>query len=220
MASIVTKHPSRSKSFHSSGMAVISLDFSSTATWARTIRFSTAHALTRCKAFFPCTASWERLNVLPSMAMTPGIFPVIPRTQFRKHSSNCLGSIRANTRPKVSCEGMPLGRSKKVLSQVSFVLPNDSISTHPSAPQRTPTIAMRMISSNWCRLVLSTLGSSIPSKMLYRVFILSSIFYPRHQAVLVCILSPPPNLDAIALRTKDIPLLLMLPLAKITGREI
>ena len=158
------------------------MDFSSTASWARTIRFSVAHALTKCRAFFPFAASWERLNVLPSLATTPVIFSVTPRTQFRKHSSNCLGSMRANTRPNVSCEGMPLGNSKKGFSHDSFVLPNDSMSTHPSAPQRTPQIAMRMISSHWCRLVLSTLGSSRLSKMLCKLFVLSSSIFPplRH----------------------------------------
>jgi hypothetical protein len=52
---------------------------------------------------------------------------------------------------------MPLGNSKKVFSQASFVLPNVSISTHPSAPQRTPKIAIRMMGSQ-----LVPLGSLHP----------------------------------------------------------
>jgi hypothetical protein len=60
------------------------LDFSSTAIWASTILCSAAHARKGCRAFFPFVASWERLNVLPSMAMTPVIFSVTPRTQERQ----------------------------------------------------------------------------------------------------------------------------------------
>jgi hypothetical protein len=94
----------------------------------------------------------------------------------------------------VSCDGTLFGRCKKVFSQASFVLPKDSMSSHPSAPQRTSTIAMRMIYSNWCRLVLSIPGSSMPLKMLCRVVVLSSsVFQLRYHAVLVCILLPLPK---------------------------
>src|SRR5438552_7586750 len=52
IASIVTIHPSRARSFKSSGMAVISLDFSFTATWASTIRFSTSPGTDHMERFF------------------------------------------------------------------------------------------------------------------------------------------------------------------------
>ena len=49
-------------------MAVISLDFSSVATWPRAIPCSLAQALTMCSGPSPWAASWDRRHVLPSMA--------------------------------------------------------------------------------------------------------------------------------------------------------
>ena len=49
-------------------MAVISLDFSSVATWPRAIPSSLAQALTMWSGPRPCDASWDRRLVLPSMA--------------------------------------------------------------------------------------------------------------------------------------------------------
>ena len=51
-------------------MAVISLDFSSVATWPRAIPSSLAQALTMCSGPRPLAASWERRQVLPSMAIS------------------------------------------------------------------------------------------------------------------------------------------------------
>ena len=51
-------------------MAVISLDFSSVATWPRAIPSSLAQALTMCSGPSPWAASWERRHVLPSMAIS------------------------------------------------------------------------------------------------------------------------------------------------------
>src|SRR5579883_306089 len=53
MASMVTTAPLRSNSSSSSGMAVISLDLASVATWANVRRFATAQALTTCTAERP-----------------------------------------------------------------------------------------------------------------------------------------------------------------------
>ena len=50
MASIETTAPCRSSNPSSSGMAVISFDFSATARWASTQRARPAKALTRCTA--------------------------------------------------------------------------------------------------------------------------------------------------------------------------
>ena len=77
-----------------------------------------------------------------------------------KHSWKRSGSSRENTSPKVSWDGMPLGRSKKVRNHSSLLLPNISTWTHESAPQITAQMATVMTSSNWCRLHRSILGSS------------------------------------------------------------
>ena len=70
MASIVTIAPEIESIFSSSGIAVISLDFSSTATWPSSRWLAVAQAWTMCKADFPLARSKERRRVLPSMAMT------------------------------------------------------------------------------------------------------------------------------------------------------
>src|SRR6266849_790633 len=84
MASMVTMHPSNCSSSKSSGMAVISLDFSSIATCPSTSRASVAQALTRCNSFLPLPRSYERLAVLPSMATTPLIFSFKLCTELAK----------------------------------------------------------------------------------------------------------------------------------------
>jgi hypothetical protein len=60
MASIETKAPSRSMRSTSAGMAVISLDFSSVASWPSTRRSVVANADTKCRAFCPRLWSWLR----------------------------------------------------------------------------------------------------------------------------------------------------------------
>src|SRR5438034_1434171 len=159
IASMVIIQPERDSFWSNNGMAVISFDFLSTATCANTRRFSAAHALTICNAFFPSFLSAERRSVLPSMASTPSTAPLIPCTHSKKHASNSTGLRCANTRPNVSCDGIPFGNSKIVLSYASFERPNCSTSTHPSAPQIVPHIATIMISSSLCLFVLSILGS-------------------------------------------------------------
>ena len=52
------------------GIAVISLDFSSVATWPKAIPSSLAQALTMCSGPRSCDASWDRRFVLPSMAIS------------------------------------------------------------------------------------------------------------------------------------------------------
>src|SRR5205823_4968645 len=69
-----------------------------------------AQALTRCSASRPRRRSAERRSVLPSTAITwPAASPSTAWTQAMKHCWNSAGSSRANTRPKVSCDGMPPG---------------------------------------------------------------------------------------------------------------
>jgi hypothetical protein len=66
-----------------------------------------------------------------------------PRSTFlRKPAWNCLRSKRADTRVKMSCEGIPLGNSRNVRNQSSCAWPNSSPSYHLSDPAMTAQIAM------------------------------------------------------------------------------
>ena len=124
IASIVTIQPFISSRFSNSGMAVISLDFSSVIICPSVTRFSDAQALTTWIADLLDDLSWERRKVLPSIATTcPFVTLQTDRIQFRKRSSNSFGFITENTLPKVSWEGMPLGNFKNVLSQSYFAFP-------------------------------------------------------------------------------------------------
>ncbi len=121
MASMVTMHPARSSSCSSLGMAVISLDFSSTLAWPSTKPLAEAHTLTMWMACLPRVRSWERRTVLPSMATTsPWVTWATAWTHSMKQRWNWSGSNRAKTSPKVSWEGMPLGNSKKDLNHSSL----------------------------------------------------------------------------------------------------
>ena len=60
----------------------------------------------------PAARSCALRKVLPSMAMTPAIVSLRLCTHWKKQASNCTGSRRAKTRPKVSWEAMPLGNSR------------------------------------------------------------------------------------------------------------
>ncbi len=105
---------------------MISFDLVSTATWPSVSRASQAQvALTRCSGFLPAAVSNEPRSVLPSMATTS------PATAACRAASshNCwmqainwAGSRRAKTRPKVSCEGIPLGKSRNVRKKSSLAL--------------------------------------------------------------------------------------------------
>ena len=66
MASMVTKAPLTSSRSSRAGMAVISLDLASTATWPSDRFCAVAQALTRCNG--PSFAEPEPRRVLPSMA--------------------------------------------------------------------------------------------------------------------------------------------------------
>ena len=134
-------------------MAVISLDFSSTATWPSSRWLAVAQAWTRCKADWPLARSNDRRRVLPSMAMTcRSVASCRASIQPRKPFRNSSGSSRSKRRRKVSCEGMPLGRSRKVFSQSCLALPKSSMSSQESAPATTAQMAMAtMSSSSWSR---------------------------------------------------------------------
>src|SRR6266699_1483098 len=72
IASMVTSAPSRARRESKAGMAMISFDFSSTASWPSTRWRSVAKAETRCSARRPAASSWLRREVLPSSATRPG----------------------------------------------------------------------------------------------------------------------------------------------------
>src|ERR1039458_6729915 len=98
MASTVTTVPANSSAFNSLGMAVISLDFSSTLRWASTRLLVLAQAETICtKAFLP--ASRVPHSVLPSMPTTsPAVNLAIDEAHATKPRSISSGSSAANTR--------------------------------------------------------------------------------------------------------------------------
>src|SRR5580693_1176081 len=155
-------HTDTSKIFSNSGIAVISLLLSSTFTSPSTSPLSRAHALTICTAPFPFLRSWLRLDCFPSIATTSCfVFAYTDPIHPRKHSRNSPGSIRANTRAIVSCDGMPLGSSRNPLNHSSFDLPKSSISSHVSAPQIIAQIPITSMSISLCRLVRSIRGSLI-----------------------------------------------------------
>ena len=131
MASLVTMHPLNSSSSSSRGMAVISLDFRSVFTCPKVRVLAEPQALTRWMACLPALLSWERRTVWPSMATTsPGSRSATPWLHSIKHSWkhswNRSGSKRENTSPKVSRDGMPLGRSRKERNHSSLLLPKSS----------------------------------------------------------------------------------------------
>src|SRR4051812_30084734 len=73
--------------------------------------------------------------------------------------------MRKNTRRKVSCEAIPLGKSKNFLNQLSFARPNSSISSQVSAAQIVAHTAITRISTNWWSFVRSRRGSGTSPKL-------------------------------------------------------
>ena len=88
-------------------MAVISFDFSSTASCPSTSRLVVAKADTRCRAFWPRFRSWLRREVLPSIATRPGLSGQHSATHDEKQAANRSGSIRFMTVRNQSAQGMP-----------------------------------------------------------------------------------------------------------------
>jgi hypothetical protein len=80
--------------------------------------------------------------------------------QDRQHGGTRWGWRRANTRPQVSCEGMPCGKVRKVGSQACGLVPKRALSWTPAPPVRRVHTAMTRISSRGCCLVRSRRGSS------------------------------------------------------------
>jgi hypothetical protein len=157
---MVTVAPSRASRRRSAGIAVISLDLASVATWPSTRPLAVAQALTRCSASLPVRRSCDRRRVLASTATTcsPGA-PTTARTQRRKQRRISSGSSRPNTRPNVAWDGIPPGSARNVLSHACCSRPKVSTATQSSAPQSTAQSAMVTISTSGCTFDRSTRGS-------------------------------------------------------------
>src|ERR1700733_3212964 len=158
MASMVTKAPLRSKSFKSSGIALISFDLPSTATSPKLNWAWLAQALTMCSGFFLAVA--EPRRVLPSMARW--LRPTRSDTscsQAMQQRLKTAGSSLAKTRSKVSCEGMPLDNFKKRLNQPIRLAAKSTMSVQPSQLAMTPHRAMATISNKQCSVRPRTRGS-------------------------------------------------------------
>jgi len=156
----------------SSGTAVISFDLPSTQRWPSTRPCSLAQALTTCSG--DCSRPWskERRIVLPSMATTSrSNLSTSEPTHAMNPALKASGSIRMNTRRKVSCEGMPFGSSRNVLSQASLLRPYSAMSSQLSAQAITADTAMTKISSKRCSTLPEPRGSSIAPKYCPRLSI-------------------------------------------------
>jgi hypothetical protein len=146
MASMLTTAPSRLRpaaSFSSNtGMAVVSLVLSSTASCPRTRRLLVAKAETRCSAARPLARSWLRLTVLPSMAIASRGSGQQARTQSMKQAANRSGSIRFIMMLSQRPEGIPQlnGRNRRKNSRWPFPSRRRprSCRTRRSSRRRTP----------------------------------------------------------------------------------
>ena len=133
IASVVTTQPSSESISSSFGMAVISLDPSSTATWPKTSRAPQAQAETRCKDEASVARSYERRSVSPSTATMPCAASAKRCMKREKHASNRAGSSRRNTRPNVSWLGTPRRSGRKRRRNPSLARPNTAMSEQSSA---------------------------------------------------------------------------------------
>src|SRR5215211_2877864 len=73
--------------------------------------------------------------------------------------------MRRKTRRKVSCDGIPLGKARDFLNQLSLAHPNSAISSHVSAAQMVAQTAMTRMSTNLWSLVRSRRGSGTSPKL-------------------------------------------------------
>ena len=127
IASMVMIAPLMSTSLRSSGIAVISLDFSAQATCPSDRPYSLAQTLTECRAPRPFLRSWLRRAVLPSIGRTGRSTPVAAAafarsefSQFTKQAWKAAGFSAIRTRRKTSLRGTPLGRSSASMRNSSL----------------------------------------------------------------------------------------------------
>lgn len=84
--------------------------------------------------------------------------------QLEKHSWNDVGSIKENTRPRVSCDGRPCSRDKYCSNHVRFILANFSMATQLSHPQITAHSVIKKMSSSLCNCFLCRRGAVMSLK--------------------------------------------------------
>ncbi len=170
IASLVTMVFSKDNTFKSSGIAVISLDFSSVFTWPKTRLFSLAQVLTMWIGdFFPPDLGplwsyrlWlsllyhsEQLMFLPIPQSSTRIvhYQWQKMPDWRSREKECHWEVQ-----------------EKFAGKSSFSRAYCSISFQVFAPQITEIIPIRRMSSNLWSLVKSRLGSSIWSKISFSLF--------------------------------------------------
>jgi hypothetical protein len=83
------------------------------------------------------------------MATTSPLVNVVSaEAQSRNACARAWGFSIAKVRPRVSCEGIPFGRSRNVRNHASLALPKYSIPTKELAPQITAhTDSTKMLES-------------------------------------------------------------------------
>ncbi len=113
IASMVTMAPASSRRRSSSGIAMISLDFSDTASCPSTSCWPVAQADTVCSGPRALDRAWLRRAVFPSMAIVSGPAMRSRSTQLAKHVLNRSGSMAAITSHSMSWLGMPRPNGRK-----------------------------------------------------------------------------------------------------------
>ena len=113
----------------------------------------------------------------------PALSRATAATQERKPASNCAGSSAAKTRPKVSCEGMPLGSARKVRQPVALGLAERCDLDPGVGPTDDRAHRDGDNSSNAWRLVRSTRGSSSAAKWSSRRAVGASDIGAPHRSV-------------------------------------
>ena len=173
--------PFKSRSSRSSGIAVISFDFSSVFICPKHTPSLEAHALTMwtalCPVPFPASALYpEPRSVFPSKATTSPSLILFPKTDFA-YSMNtfpsCPVSIFASTRRIVSALGMPFARMRYFFSTFLLSSAYKCIDSMLLYPQSTPKNTIISISTRLCFLHLSIRLSFIVSRDSFK-FISSS----------------------------------------------
>src|SRR6516165_539162 len=147
---MLTSAPCRSSSSSNLGIAGISFEPSSAATWAKLRCCAVAQALTKCNG--PSWRLAEPRSVLPSMAICrTSRAAAIAAIQSWKQAWKARGSMRSKTRSKVSCDGTPWRRGRKRRNQSRRLRAKSSISCQSSQLPMTAQTAMIMMSRNRCR---------------------------------------------------------------------
>src|ERR1700722_18052391 len=164
MASIDTKAPSNSNILSSLGIAVISLDLSSTATCPKVREFAPTQALTK----------WRHAPFRPRLPRSalPSIWTCLtPKWAHRaliqevKQSWKTLGARWQKMSRKVSWEGMPWGRvNPRERSQTSLVRPKAARSSKLLAPDSRAHKAMVRMSPNTWVMKRRSRGSATAAK--------------------------------------------------------